>query len=327
MPNEQEIGLIDYLNMVWKRKGLIIGGTIFAAATALVVSLLMPKTYVISRTLKIGTLPGTVQEGRAIRGKPIESPKAAIDRLKDHRVLKAVLEKIHSGKATSRVGGIVSIDTRINPNVRYTVQARDAEDATRIADALANYIIEIHRPLFERAMEILAEYESGLAAKIHGLETENRSLKKILEKKAKSPNADTTAVALLAPIIGQRERDLMDLRKELKETRFSRLGSANTFVVAADAPPPATRQAAHQVECCPGRHAGSDNVYVYRLLCGILGECEEGGPSHIRNQRVAMIASWAREAKNLIIPLFFGLSKWLYSLVSSSINLGFWRVP
>jgi len=57
MRDEQEIELIDYLIVIWKRKGLIIGGTLISVLTALVVGLSMPKIYKVSRTLKIGRLP------------------------------------------------------------------------------------------------------------------------------------------------------------------------------------------------------------------------------------------------------------------------------
>ncbi len=45
---QNEVELIDYLNVVWNRKGLIIGGTLVAAAAAFGVGLLTPNTYEVS---------------------------------------------------------------------------------------------------------------------------------------------------------------------------------------------------------------------------------------------------------------------------------------
>ncbi|MEE9138719.1 MAG: Wzz/FepE/Etk N-terminal domain-containing protein, partial [candidate division NC10 bacterium] len=59
---QNEVELIDYLNVVWKRKGLIIGGTLVVAAAALVVSLSMPKLYEVSHTLKIGQYASETRE-------------------------------------------------------------------------------------------------------------------------------------------------------------------------------------------------------------------------------------------------------------------------
>ncbi len=40
-----EIELIDLLHVIWKWKYLIIGGTVFFAVTAIIISLVMPKIY------------------------------------------------------------------------------------------------------------------------------------------------------------------------------------------------------------------------------------------------------------------------------------------
>lgn len=127
MPDEQEIDPTDYINMVWKRKGLIIGGTLLAAAGALVVSLGIPKTYEVSRTIQIGKLPGGIHAGKIIQGKFIESREAVIGRLRDHRVMKIVMEKVHSGLPNTEMGALVSISTKSNPAVRYKVQTHDPQ--------------------------------------------------------------------------------------------------------------------------------------------------------------------------------------------------------
>jgi len=226
---QNEAELIDYLKVIWKRKGLIIGGTLVAAAAALVVSLSMPKTYEVSRTLKIGTLPGSKEV--------IEDREAVISRLRDHRVIKTAIEKIHTEITAKEMHNLVSIDTKINPDIRYTVQAHDSEVGTQIADRLAQYIIKVHRRIFERGSKIAKEYEAELVVKIRSLKTENREMKKAFKRVIQDQNVDPTAVVLLQANIGERERNLTDIRKELNKARLSRLGSENTSVIAADAPP------------------------------------------------------------------------------------------
>jgi len=158
---EHEVDLIDYLNVVWKRKYLIIGGTLVTAVAALVVSLAMPKTYEVSRTLKIGRLLGGIHEGRMVEGVFIETREAVIGRLRDHRVLKMLMEKVHSGKVNMEIGGLVSISSKPNPNnIRYTVQAHDPEAVVQIADKLAEYIIKIHQSFFAKGLQITKEHEA-----------------------------------------------------------------------------------------------------------------------------------------------------------------------
>ncbi len=234
---EQEVKLIDYLNVVWKRKVLIVGGTLLTAATVLVVSLSMPKTYEVSRTLKIGRLPGTISDGRVIEGKLIETRDHIIARLNDHRILRTAVEKIHPGLTSTEMNNLVSIGRKTNPDIRYTVRANDSQVGRQIADKLAEYIIKIHRPIFDIGLQIAKSYEAELEANIRSLETENRNLKRILEKKVKQPDFDTTVVLLLEANIGERERNLAAIRRELRMAYLSRVGSANTSVIAADIPP------------------------------------------------------------------------------------------
>ena len=234
---QHRVDLIDYLNVVWKRKYLIIGGTLVAVATALVVSLSMPKTYEVSRTLKIRRLPGGIHEGKIIEGKLVESRETVIGRLRDHRVMKIVMEKVHSGLPNTEMGALVSISTKPNPAVRYKVQTHDPQAVVRIADELAKYIIKIHKPVIDKGLQITKEYEAQLEGRIRSLEIENREMKKAFKRVIQDQNVDPTKVVLLQANIGGRERNLTDLRKDLSEARLSRLGYGNTSVIAADPPP------------------------------------------------------------------------------------------
>ena len=253
---QNEVELIDYLKVIWKRKGLIIGGTLVAAATALVLSLSMPKTYEVSRTLKIGNLPPRIYEGRRIEDSFIEHREAVIGRLKDDRVLKMVMEKVHSELGNMEMGGEVSIDTKTNPNVRYIVQSDDPQGATRIADRLAGYIIKVHKPSYGRELQIAKEYEAELTVTIRKVGAEIQSMRMILKKVMKAPKIDAPAVILLTANVEDRERSLADLRRELKGSRLSRLRSENTSVIAAGPPP---------------KHPIKPNVKLNVILAGIVG--------------------------------------------------------
>jgi uncharacterized protein involved in exopolysaccharide biosynthesis len=235
---QNEVELIDYLKVVWKRKGLIVGGTLVAAAAVLVVGLATPKTYEVSRTIQIGKLPGRIHEGKTIGVKLVESREAVIGRLTDHRVMEMVMEKVHSGLPNTEIGvDDVSISTKRNPNVKYIVQTHDPQAVVRIADELAEHVIKSHKSLFDRGLQITKEHEAELAATIQNIEVEIQSMKKIMKRIMEDPEIDAPAVILLQANIEDRERSLADFRRELKVSRLSRLGSENTSVISADAPP------------------------------------------------------------------------------------------
>ncbi len=234
MQEEQEVELIDYLRVIWKRKGLIVGGTLLAGATALVVSLSMPKTYETSRTLKIGVLPGGIYKGKVIAGKDIESREAVIGRLRDHRFLRKGIQELQLKLTAKDMAYRISIDPKVNPHVRYQVQASDPRLATRFADWLAEAIITIHRNVFEKGMSITKAHEEKVTAMIAAIEAEIRNMKSTLEAILKSPDTHTPSVILLQANVDDRARNLGDLRRELKDSRLLRVGHENTSVIAAD---------------------------------------------------------------------------------------------
>jgi len=234
---DQKIELIDYLRVIWKRKRLIIRGTFLAAAASLAVSVSMPNLYEVSRTLRIGLLPESAEEGKLVKGRQVESREDFIDRLKDHRMLGEAVKELQLGMSPKEVADLISIDTKPNPHVRYKVQAADVQVATRIADWLAESVIKAHKPIFDRWFQVTKENEEELVAKINSLEAENRKMKGILERTAEGQSIDTTAVVVLHVNIGDRERNLTDLRKELARTRLSRVGHNNTVVIAAHTMP------------------------------------------------------------------------------------------
>jgi len=251
-----EVELIDYLKVIWKRKYLIVGGTLVAAAAALAVSLGMPKTYEVSRTLKIGKLPGGIHEGRMVAGKFIETHEDVLQHLGDHRFLENAMAKLNLGETGGEIASRISIDKKINPHVRYIVQASDPQLARNIAGALAEAIIKIHRPTFDISMQIIKEHEAKLAAMIRIVEVEIEGMKKVLKGVTEAPEVDTPAVILFQGNIEGRQRNLASVRTELKVSRLSRVGFENTTVIAADAPP---------------QHPVKPRVKLNVMLAGTLG--------------------------------------------------------
>jgi capsular polysaccharide biosynthesis protein len=227
---EQEIELIDYLRVIWKRKRLIIWGTFLAAAASLVMGVSMPNVYEVSRTMRIGQLPDTAEA----KGKEIESREAVVDRLKDHRMLEKAVEELQLELTPKEVADLISVDRKVNPHVRYTIQSADRQMATRIADWLAENVISAHKPIFDRMVRVAREYEAELVAKINSLERESRKMKELVERMTHSSNSDTTTAVVLYASIGDRERNLADLKRQLHQSRLSSLGHKNTAVVATD---------------------------------------------------------------------------------------------
>ena len=77
--SEDEIDLADYLRIIWKRKRLIIFGTLICVFVAGIVSFLMPKIYEVSSVIEPGII-GFNKEGSFIYVDSVANIKEKIDK-------------------------------------------------------------------------------------------------------------------------------------------------------------------------------------------------------------------------------------------------------
>jgi len=153
LQEEQEINLIDYLNVIWKRKGLIIGGTLVAAAVALVVSLRMPKTYEASVTLLVTESKIPSAEGRE-PGKTGLSPETFEGMIRNKSLAQQAIQKFGLDQKPYKlapegfVNGVLSVKMQGQTNlINLTVQFPDAGLAKDIANFLGEQAVELNTQL------------------------------------------------------------------------------------------------------------------------------------------------------------------------------------
>lgn len=89
-PHEDEINLIDYLQVVWRWKYLIIAGTLISALAAAVISLYMPKVYAVEMVLAPGVLE-KAEGGKNIYVDSVPNIEAVIrHRGVEHQILNSI---------------------------------------------------------------------------------------------------------------------------------------------------------------------------------------------------------------------------------------------
>lgn len=227
---KQDIELIDYLRVSWKRKWLIIGGALTSTIVVLIGTLYLPKTYEVSRTLMIGQ----------VQKAPIETRELVVDRLTDRRLLATIGRELQLNNTPEEVAKkVIVLERKDNPHVRLVVRESDPVLATRIADALVEKIMAIHKPVFDSKMEIVRAREAEAIVAVQTAKADLQRAKKNLENVVKGPQIDASAVFLFEGFIEERERNVEALRRHLAEIRLSLLPpeSQNTIVVAADTLP------------------------------------------------------------------------------------------
>lgn len=233
---EVEVNLVDYLNVLWKRKALIVSLVLLSAASAGLFSFLVKPTYEVSRILKIGQI-GQVTE--------IDTREAVIEMLSDQRFLEEVRAKVGAGIPIEQFAKRVVVNRRSRPqaqdstHVRYTVEAESPAEAVTVADAIADSVIQRHAKVFAEGMAVKERYEEDLKREIDLLSNEIYGIRKTFEDMRPSPRLDASVVILLQTILGDRERSLADLKRELRDLQISNspVMSGNTRVLSADAPP------------------------------------------------------------------------------------------
>ena len=153
MEEEQEIHLIDYLNVIWKRKVLIAGGTILTAAAAVVVSLSMPKTYEASVTLLVTESKIPSAEG----GEPVKtglSPETFEGMIRNKSLAQQAIQKFGLDQKPYKlapegfINGVLSVKMLRQTNlINLTVQFPDAGLAKDIANFLGEQAVELNTQL------------------------------------------------------------------------------------------------------------------------------------------------------------------------------------
>lgn len=250
---EEEVDLIDYLSVVWKRKAMIVWLFSLSVASAGLVAYVMKPTYELSRVLKIGRIGqiseiGQIGQADAIVSRDrhlIDTREAVIETITDQRLLEEVRAKILPEVPIERLVMRITVERKTNPqtqastNVRYTVQGETPSQAVAVADAIAESIIHRHAKIFEEGMAVKQQYEEELKAKINVLTKEIRGMRITFDRIRANPKVDAVAIILLEASLEDRERNVAGLKHELRDVQLSNLPpmSANTRVIAADAMP------------------------------------------------------------------------------------------
>ncbi|MGH9428002.1 MAG: GumC family protein [Terriglobia bacterium] len=179
---EQEIELIDYLRVIWKRKRLIVGGTLLAAVTALPLSLSIPKTYEASVTLLVteSKIPSVEGSGPMKSGPSSETVEGMIRNtsLAEEAIQKFGLDR-EKYKLTAQglLDSVVSIKLKRNTSlIVLTISFPDALLARDIANFLAEQAVELNAQLNRgdtvKAREYIKGQQDDVRVKMEHAQTE-----------------------------------------------------------------------------------------------------------------------------------------------------------
>lgn len=150
---EQEVELIDYLNVIWRRKVLIVGGTFIAVFAALLLSVYKPNVYEATVTLLVTESKVPSVEG----GKPVNaglSAETVEGVIRNKSLAEKAIQKFGLDKgrytltAQGLLGGVVSVKSQRQTSlIVLSVSFPDALLARDIANFLAEQAVALNTQL------------------------------------------------------------------------------------------------------------------------------------------------------------------------------------
>ena len=197
---DEEIELMDYLLVLWKRKWLIVIGTLICVVTAGIVAFNMSKIYEVSTSFNVGrTEAGFVEGELDILGKI----KRISLREKIAQELSLPMENV-SGEEFFKISSSKDGNTL---TLKIKRETAEPDRAIKILGILNESIIEDHQDRVEKARKILLDKIAISESKIALTETQIDALKKEISDK----------IALNQDRIKDTESEIEALKKEISD--------------------------------------------------------------------------------------------------------------
>ncbi len=137
----EDVELYDVIQVLCKRKKLIIGGTLICMLVTGIAAFVLPPVYRVSAIIEVGQIirPGMVGIRRA---EPIEKPGSLVEKIKGGVYDEIIREKL--GLKESQYPQIKTRNPRNTPLVQISIDYSDKQNALRILEHLVEQIVKDH---------------------------------------------------------------------------------------------------------------------------------------------------------------------------------------
>jgi len=203
---EGEIELIDVFRVVWKRRKLIVLGTLFLTLGAVGVVLLLPKEYEVSTIIEPGVRPIVDGNGQIINEAPVVSPET-------------LRETILGGTYNGPIQKKLNLAVKDYPDLKV----ENPKNTT-----LVNVSIESSDPV--KAVAILNELVKDVSSDIQSkLENEKNKI----ETEIKLAKINSQAVGEKIKLLEQQVKDTSLKIQELEKARQKSMAALSTNAMSA----------------------------------------------------------------------------------------------
>lgn len=235
----EEVELLDYWNAVRRSWRLVASGTVACALTAFVVCLVLPKTYVTTIDLIIGEVWNT----------PIEDPYRVAELVNSKSFLVKAKEKVPALMETvdemdrKQMVSAETVEGGTGPSgkkailVKVITKGRTPKQAVDLARAVADLIVQEYQSRYEQMLAQYETYEKDLGSQIGALRRDIDDLELILKKQRENPATNAPAVILLQAQLEQKQTQLLNFVKELRDVKINNSSKTRTSETRIVLPP------------------------------------------------------------------------------------------
>jgi len=257
--SEDEVELIDLLRTIWARRYFIILTTLSLILIAGVGMQMLPKKYETTALIQIGR----------VWEKEIENPYLTREWMGSDAFLLRIIEKLNLNITPQEMREKKRIQAEVlesGPSgkkvpllLSLRVQGEVPQQTVKIAETVSRFLIEKHHARFQERLQEHQVYEESLTQNVAQIETAIRGLEVLIEKQQMKPVVNAPSVILLQSQLEQKNVQLLEFKRELKDTRInnnSKIITENTRLIAAP--------------IIPTKPVGP-RIFLFSAVAGVLG--------------------------------------------------------
>jgi len=207
---EKEVELIDYLNVIWKRKWIIIIGTVLCMIIAGAVSFISKPVYEIDSIIQPGKFIVQNQEGN-FEEFVVEDPPQIADKV-EHKSYDALIA-VELNLDVAELPEIKGENIRDTLLTRLWIRNHDIKLSKKILDSL---IVLLKSDIDEKIDIEINNIETQIKSRERAIESEEISInsKKIQKERVRK---DISTLGSKLKVIDKRKEEIMVEMKEVKE--------------------------------------------------------------------------------------------------------------
>jgi len=205
---DQEVHLIKYLKIVWRRRYIVLGGTLLCIILAAVVTYFLPKTYELEAQLEVGIIHEERLNNPIVVAATINS-EGFLSKIRSQLGLKKTVKQLQKAVEAEPVEIITRAGRDLDPRrpriVKIRVRANSPERTLELARAVTDEILRRERQRFDDQQAYFKQQLVELDQKINELNKELAQMKKDYNRFALNPSVGTPQIILYQKNVQEQE--------------------------------------------------------------------------------------------------------------------------